>query len=97
MGLCTDDHWQPTFVHERAVPYYVMKDGGFVKLRGNTEAEWVAHACELIARHDVRDRRGFTTCQEYKNIQCTCQRGASEGCSTCRRFFAFLDAGGGPA
>ena len=76
------------------VPHYVMPDGGFIKLRGDTGTEWVAHACELIAKFGKRDERGFTTCQEYTNIQCTCQRGASEGNSTCARFFRFLDAGG---
>lgn len=98
MGLCRDDSWKPTFVHEGAFPYYVMPDGAFVKLRGNTGAEWIAHACELIRLHGVRDQRGWRgKCEQYTDIQCTCQRGASEGCSTCRRFFAFLDAGGGPS
>src|SRR5882757_1629922 len=39
MGLCTDNHWQPTFVHDPGhprgtFPHYVMPDGGFIKLRG---------------------------------------------------------------
>jgi hypothetical protein len=99
MGLCTDNHWQPTFVHEPShprgqFPHYVMPDGGFVKLRGDSGTEWVAHACELIAKFGVRNRRGFTTCQEYTNVQCTCQRGASEGNKECASFFRYLDAGG---
>jgi hypothetical protein len=99
MGLCRDDSWKPTFVHEGAFPYYVTKGGAFVKLRGNTAAEWTAHACELIRTQGVRDPRGFEhgDCRRYTDIQCTCQRGASEGCTTCRNFFAFLDAGGGPS
>ncbi len=99
MGLCTDNHWQPTFVHEPGhprgqFPHYVMPDGSFVKLRGDSGSEWVAHACELIARYGLRDPRGFTTCQQYTNVQCACQRGASEGNSTCARYFTYLDAGG---
>jgi hypothetical protein len=59
MGLCTDNHWQPTFVHEPGhprgqFPHYVMPDGSFVKLRGDSGTEWVAHACELIAQHGLR-------------------------------------------
>lgn len=99
MGLCTDNHWQPTFVHEPshprgAHPHYVMPNGAFVRLRGNSAPEWVAHAAELIKQHGLRDRRGFTTPEQYTNVQCTCQRGASEGNTTCASFFAYLDAGG---
>jgi hypothetical protein len=33
MGLCADNHWQPTFVHypghpQGNFPHYVMPDGG---------------------------------------------------------------------
>ena len=99
MGLCTGNHLQPTFVHDPdhprgKFPHYVMPDVAFVKLRGDSATERVAHACELIAKYGVRDPRGFTTCQQYTSIQGTCQRGASDGNTTCARFFAFLNAGG---
>lgn len=94
MAPCRDNSWQPTFVHDidrpepNGAPFYVMPDGQFVKLRGNTVAEWTAHACELIQTYGVRDPRGYTNCQEYVRIQCGCQRGVSEGNSTCARFLA---------
>lgn len=95
MGLCLDNHWQPTFVHEvgnpaaYAGPYYVMpNNGGFIRLRGSTGPEWVQHARELIQAHGVRDSRGYTNPEQYTNIQCGCQRGASEGNSTCALFLA---------
>jgi len=99
MGLCRDNHWQSTFVHEpdhprSQFPHYVMTNGAFVKLRSDTGSEWVAHACELITKYGVRDPRGYTTCQDYTRIQCTCQRGASSGNTTYASYFAFLDAGG---
>lgn len=91
MSQCVDNHWQPTFVHDidrPDGPYYVLEDGrSFVKLRGNGP-EWVAHACELIRDHKVRDYTGFTTCQDYTRVQCGCQRGVSEGNRTCAAFLA---------
>lgn len=65
-----------------------MPTGAFVKLRGNSQAEYTAHAAELIAAYGVRDPRGYTTPQEYTGIQCGCRRGISEGNSTCARFLA---------
>jgi hypothetical protein len=99
MGVTVGNYWQPTFVHEDnhprgQFPHYVMPDGSFVKLRGNSGPEYIAHACELIAKHGVRDPRGYSTCQRYTDIQGTCQRGPSDGNSTCARFFTYLDAGG---
>jgi len=94
MAQCRDNFWQPTFVHDvdrpepNGGPFYVMPTGQFVKLRGNTAAEWIAHATELINAHGVRDPRGHTTPQQYTNIQCGCQRGVSEGNSTCAKFLA---------
>jgi hypothetical protein len=90
MAECRDNFWQPTFVHDidrPDGPYYVMPNLQFVKLRGNGP-EWIAHACELIRAHGVRDLRGFTTCQEYTRIQCGCKRGVSEGNITCAKFLA---------
>jgi hypothetical protein len=92
MSQCRDNSWQPTFVHDidrpepNGAPFYVMPTLEFIKLRGNTSAEWIAHACELIRAHGVRDPRGYTTCSEYTRIQCGCQRGVSEGNVTCARF-----------
>lgn len=91
MAQCKNDLWQPTFVHDidrPDGPYYVMENGQFVKLKGNTGAEWTAHACELIRAYGVRNRTGYTTCEDYTRIQCGCQRGVSEGNSTCARFLA---------
>jgi hypothetical protein len=91
MSQCRDNSWQPTFVHDidrPDGPYYVTEDLEFIKLRGNTGAEWTAHACELIRKHGVRDQRGFTTCEQYTNVQCGCQRGISEGNSACARFLS---------
>jgi hypothetical protein len=94
MSECLDNHWQPTFVHDvdrpepSGAPFYVMPDGNFIKLRGNTGPEWIAHARELIQRYGVRDPRGFTTPEEYTRIQCGCRRGLSEGNNTCARFLA---------
>lgn len=97
MAECKDDFWQPTFVHDvdnpepNGAPYYVMPEGTaprFIKLRGDTAAEWTAHACELIKAYGVRDPRGFTTCHEYTRIQCGCKRGLSERNRTCAAFLA---------
>jgi len=92
MAECTDNHWQPTFVHDidrPDGPYYVLPNNlGFVKLRGNSGPEWIAHARELIQAHGLRDPRGYTTPEDYTRVQCGCRRGLSEGNSTCARFFA---------
>lgn len=91
MSECRDNHWQPTFVHDLDRPdgpYYVMPTRDFIKLRGNTGAEWIAHACELIRAYGVRDPRGYRSCQQYTDIQCGCKRGLSEGNTTCAKFLA---------
>lgn len=74
---CQGNWWQPTFVHDLERPdgpWYVHANGAFTKLRGNTPYEWTRHACELIGREGVRNRQGFTNCQNYTQIQCGCTR-----------------------
>jgi hypothetical protein len=95
MAQCRDNSWQPTFVHDidrpepNGAPYYVMPNNqGFLKLMGNTVGEWIAHARQLIQAHGVRDSRGYTRPEEYNGVQCGCQRGVSEGNSTCAQFLA---------
>lgn len=95
MAECRDDSWHPTFVHDvdrpepNGAPFYVLPNNqGFVKLRGDTVAEWKAHARELIQSYGVRDPRGYTTPEDYPRIQCGCKRRFSEGNSTCARFLA---------
>ena len=87
-GPCRNNSWQPTFVHDLQFadgPWYVTSGGSFQKLRIRN-GSWTAHACDLIRRSGVRNRRGYTTCQAYTRIQCGCQRGLSERNSTCARF-----------
>ena len=90
MAECRDNNWQPTFVHDVDKPdgpYYVLpNNGGFVKLRGSSGPEWIAHARELIQAYGVRDPRGYTRPEEYVRVQCGCKRGISEGNSTCAQF-----------
>ena len=90
MAECRDNNWQPTFVHDVDKPdgpYYVLpNNGGFVKLRGNSSADWIAHARELIQAYGVRDPQGYTRPEEYVRVQCGCKRGISEGNSTCAQF-----------
>ncbi|MEA2903398.1 MAG: hypothetical protein QOI12_785 [Alphaproteobacteria bacterium] len=86
---CTDNGWQPTFVHDTDRPdgpHYVAPGPSFVKLTGATGAQWVPQACQLIQRSGLRDRRGFTTCQDYTRVQCGCNRRGSMGNSTCAAF-----------
>jgi hypothetical protein len=87
---CTDNRWQPTFVHDLEIrdgPYYV--GGGFIRLRYDPGQEFVPHACELIAQSGVRDQRGYTNCQSYTRIQCGCSRSQSLGNSTCASFLGW--------
>ncbi len=82
---CTDDGWQPTYVHDLIAPdgpYYVMPNGAFVQLTGDWTNQSGPGMCCL---YGVRDARGFTTCFEYTRVQCGC--GASSwGNSTCAAF-----------
>lgn len=87
---CAGNGWQPTFVHDldkEVGPFYVTANGGFIKLRGTDGAIWKQHACELINQQGLRDRRGFTTCQEYTRVQCGCQK-VDLSNNTCRAFKA---------
>ncbi len=91
-GSCRNNNWQPTFVHDmnnEDGPWYVSSSGQFVKLRIVNNRDWRPHACELIRRGGVRNRKGYTTCQQYTRIQCGCKRGVSERNSTCARFLRF--------
>ena len=82
---CTDNNWQPTYVHDLVAPdgpYYVLPDGRFIKLTGDWENQSGPGMCCL---YGVRDSRGFTTCQDYTRVQCGCGNG-SWGNSTCAAF-----------
>ena len=90
-AACTNNNWQPTFVHDLDNPYgpwYVLPNRQFIKLRIVNNSDWTPHACDLIKRSGVRDRRGYTNCQQYTRVQCGCQRGVSEGNSMCASFLA---------
>ncbi len=88
-GPCRDNYWQPTFVHDLQKPdgpYYVMPDISFSKLNASgNPPNWVADACNKIGTYGLRDRRGFTDCQNYTRVQCGCDSG-SWGNSTCAQF-----------
>jgi hypothetical protein len=89
-GPCRSNRWRPTFVHDLISPdgpYYVMPNGSFVKLQ-HRNGSWVNHACELIGRYGVRNRKGYTNCRNYTRIQCGCDR-RSKRSSTCRAFLRF--------
>lgn len=95
-SACTDDDWQPTFVHDldnEDGPYYVASGGtNFLKLNWIQNGGYYPHACELVrGPNDVRDRRGFTTCREYTRIQCGCSR-TIRGNSTCATFLSWHPA-----
>jgi len=92
---CANNNWQPTFVHDLDMedgPYYVTADGNFLKLRWDQSRGFVPHACELLAGPDpLRDRRGFTSCQEYTRVQCGCSRNIP-GNRTCAAFLRWHTA-----
>ncbi len=90
-GPCTNNYWQPTFVHDldnEDGPWYVTASGQFVQLKIVNNNDWIPHACELINKGWIRNTKGYTNCQEYTRIQCGCRRGLSEPNSTCARFLA---------
>ncbi len=90
-GPCRGGSWRPTFVHDLISPdgpYYVMPNGSFVKLQLRN-GSWVNHACEMIGRYGVRNRRGYTNCQNYTRIQCGCDRRSTRSSGTCRAFMRF--------
>lgn len=87
---CSGNDWQPTFVHDLERPdgpWYVDRNGNFVKLPGNSGTAWVPEACRLIADGGLRDKRGFTICQDYTRIQCGCTR-TDRSNTTCAAFLA---------
>lgn len=92
---CTSDAWQPTFVHdldENSGPYYVNPNMTFLPLQWRPDGGYVPHACALVrSRSDLRDPRGFTTCQDYTRVQCGCSR-TIPGNSTCAAFLRARDA-----
>ncbi len=94
-GPCTNNNWQPTFVHDldnEDGPYYVTPNSTFVKLRWEQNGGYVANACELVrGPQDTRNPRGFTTCREYTRIQCGCTR-SIPGNDTCAAFLRWHPA-----
>lgn len=90
-GPCRGNGWQPTFVHDLITPdgpYYVMPNGSFVKLIGMNQREWTNHACSLINSNGLRNRTGYTTCNQYTRVQCGCDQ-YSRSNATCARFLMF--------
>jgi len=90
-AACQNNNWQPTFVHDLDNPdgpWYVTSNGQFIKLRIVDNRDWTPHACDLINQYGVRNRRGYTNCQQYTRIQCGCKRGLSERNSSCANFLA---------
>lgn len=86
---CRNDGWQPTFVHDLDLPdgpWYVTASGQFAHLKITQSQSWTPHACDLIEQGGIRDRQGYTVCEDYTRIQCGCQRGVSEGNRTCAAF-----------
>ena len=92
---CTNNNWQPTFVHDldnEDGPYYVGAGGGFLKLNWDQSGGYVPHACDLVrGPEDTRDPRGFTTCEDYTRIQCGCSR-SLPGNDTCAAFLRWHPA-----
>lgn len=93
---CRQNDWQPTYVHDLtnpndSGPYYVMPGGRFVALTGDWTNQSGPGMCCL---YGVRDRRGFTDCQNYTRVQCGCDRESLVN-DTCRRFLAGRGVTGG--
>lgn len=95
---CTSDGWQPTFVRDldrEDKPYYVTGGMSFLPLEWVPNGGYVPHACRLVrGPQDLRDQRGFTTCQDYTRVQCGCSR-SIPGNRTCAAFLRWKDQGGG--
>ncbi|WP_299881713.1 hypothetical protein [uncultured Cocleimonas sp.] len=90
-AACTNNNWKPTFVHDLNNPdgpWYAV-NGQFIKVRIKDNWDWRPHACRLINQYGIRDRAGYTNCQEYTRIQCGCKRGLSERNSTCASFLSW--------
>ncbi len=86
---CTNNNWQPTFVHDlenEDGPWFVTGGMTFVQLRWVPNGGYVPHACELVPdQRFTRNPRGFTNCQQYTRVQCGCSR-AIPGNDTCAAF-----------
>lgn len=88
---CTNNNWQPTFVHDLDNPdgpWYVTPNGQFIKVQIVNNQDWTPHVCDLINQYGVRDYTGYTNCQNHTRVQCGCKRGLSEGNSTCANFLS---------
>ena len=86
---CRGGGWQPTFVHDLDFPdgpWFVLGNGGFEQTILSASRSYVPHACDQINAYGIRDRTGFTNCQQYTRIQCGCRRGYSESKPACARF-----------
>ena len=92
---CTNNNWQPTFVHDldnEDGPWYVTDQMGFMRLRWVANGGYVPHACELAPSVQfTRNPRGYTNCQQYTRVQCGCSR-FIPGNDTCAAFLAFHSA-----
>lgn len=92
---CTNNNWQPTFVHDlenEDGPWFVTPGMGFVQLRWVQSGGYVPHACELVPNvRFTRNPRGWTSCQQYTRVQCGCSR-SIPGNDTCAAFLRFHTA-----
>lgn len=88
---CTNNNWQPTFVHDLEFPdgpWHVGAQGGFTQLEWAQNGGYVPHACRLVPdKNATRNPRGWRSCSEYTRVQCGCSR-AIPGNSTCETFLA---------
>jgi hypothetical protein len=88
---CTNNNWQPTFVHDLEFPdgpWHVGSQGSFTQLEWSANGGYVPHACRLVPdKNATRNPRGWTSCSEYMRVQCGCSR-SIPGNSTCAAFLA---------
>ena len=86
---CRGSGWTPTFVHDLDNPdgpWFVLANGGFERVILSSSRSYTPHACDQINAYGIRDRTGYTNCQQYTRIQCGCRRGYSESKPACARF-----------
>ena len=70
-------------------PYYVKKSGSgytFIKLKGYRNKEWKNQACKLIKKYGLRNSKGYTSCQNYTRVQCSCYKRHKNKSNVCRAF-----------